>query len=321
MWNVISQNYTDRWLIQYRKSGDSAWINSGTANTQMYRVNGLTASTDYEVRVFGEAGDVAWEGVRSEASDVVSFTTRPAKPTNVTVSSYTDTRVNLVWETASPHGADRWVTQCSENGGEWYDRSTTTYKGYSASELDPSSTYQFRVYGERGSTAWSGVRSPVSSTVTVTTREIAADSLSAEALQSAFYNAPNGGDWDGYAGLQCVDLYRWFIDTYTTLESTSGNGKDCAANLASKYGLSLKTVPTNYSVFSVSAGYTYFGCDGSEYGHTGIVVSVDAEAKTCKVLHTGNQLEGQYPNSWIDTYSYANTSNAVKFVDVSGYLK
>ena len=49
------------------------------------------------------------------------------------------------------------------------NRNISTYKGYVASSLDVNTTYEFRVYAERGSTAWSGVRSAVSNTVSVTT--------------------------------------------------------------------------------------------------------------------------------------------------------
>ena len=48
------------------------------------------------------------------------------------------------------------------------------------------------------------------------------------------------GDYDGAYGLQCVDIVRWYVDTYTTLNSTSGHGKDLVANLANKYGLKWK---------------------------------------------------------------------------------
>ena len=51
------------------------------------------------------------------------------------------------------------------------------------------------------------------------------------------------GNYDGVNGLQCVDIVRWYIDTYTTLKSTSGHGKDLVANLANNYGLAIDSTP------------------------------------------------------------------------------
>lgn len=158
----------DRWLIRYRPIGGS-WINAGTTSlNNYYTVTGLSASTSYDFIVYAENGSTAWSGLRSMVSMTVSVTTLPAHPTNVKVNSYTDSSVYITWETATPHGADRWLIQCRKNGGEWTDRNISTYKGYVASSLDASATYEFRVYGERGATAWRGVRSAVSNTVSVT---------------------------------------------------------------------------------------------------------------------------------------------------------
>ncbi len=167
-WSTASPHHADRWLIQYRTSGGS-WTNAGTSTAKNYTVSGLSASTSYEFRVYSEAGSPAWTGTRSPVSNTASATTLPAQPTNLTVNSYTDNRVHITWETATPHGADRWLIQCRKNGGAWENRNTSTYKGYVASSLDASATYEFRVYGERGDTAWSGEKSPVSETITVTT--------------------------------------------------------------------------------------------------------------------------------------------------------
>ena len=138
----------------------------------------------------------------------------------------------------------------------------------------------------------------------------------ASALQSAFQNV---GDYDGVNGLQCVDIVRWYIDTYTTLKSTSGSGKDLVANLASANGLTIESTPKAPGIFSVAGGYSTWGCSGSTAGHTGVVVSVNTTNKTATVIHTGNSLTGKTPNSWISTYSYPATG--VTFVYLGDYLK
>lgn len=123
----------------------------------------------------------------------------------------------------------------------------------------------------------------------------------ASKLQAEFQKV---GDYDSAYGLQCVDIVKWYIDTYTTLKSTSGNGKDLVNNLAKENGLTITTTPKAPGIFSVAGGYNTWGCSGSEYGHTGVVVSVNTANKTATVIHTGFSLTGKTPNSWVSNYSY-----------------
>lgn len=166
-WSISAPHNADRWLIQYRRKNADTWINKGTSTSLYYTVSGLDATTEYEFRVYSETGSPAWSGTWSAASNITTAKTLPAQPTNVKVAEYTDSTVRLTWETASPHGADRWLIQCRKNGGAWENRNTTTYPGYSASGLEASATYEFRVYSEAGNSAWNGTKSLVSNTVSV----------------------------------------------------------------------------------------------------------------------------------------------------------
>ena len=135
-------------------------------------------------------------------------------------------------------------------------------------------------------------------------------------LQSEFQKV---GDYDGAYGLQCVDLVRWYIDTYTTLTSTSGHGKDLVANLAKKHNLTIDSTPKAPGIFSVAGGYKTWGASGVKEGHTGVVVSVDTVKKTATAVQTGSSKEDETPNSWVGTYSYP--MNGVTFVYLGDYLK
>lgn len=110
-----------------------------------------------------------------------------------------------------------------------------------------------------------------------------------------------------------------YVDTYTTLNSTSGHGKDLVANLANKYGLTISSTPKAPGIFSVAGGYHTWGCSGSTYGHTGVVVSVNTTKKTATVIHTGSSLADENPNSWKSDYSYP--ASGVTFVYLGNYMK
>jgi CHAP domain. len=144
--------------------------------------------------------------------------------------------------------------------------------------------------------------------------------LDAPAVQEAFQDVKGGGDYDGWKGLQCVDLSNWYIDTYTTLKSASGNGNQLAAKIADANHLPLpSSTPTAPAVYSVAGGTIAFGNGGNNNGHTGIVLAVDKVNMTVTVIETRNSLNGLNPNSVISTYSYP--ADGVTFTDLSGYLK
>ena len=284
-WETATPNGTDRWLIQCRKNGGE-WKDRNISTYKGYVASSLDASATYEFRVYGERGATAWSGLRSMASMTVSVTTLPAHPTNVKVNSYTDSSVYITWETASPHGADRWLIQCRKDGGAWTNRNISTYKGYVASSLDASATYEFRVYAERGATAWSGVRSAVSNTVSVTTLPAQPKNVKVESFtENSVYitwetAAPHGADrWL----IQCrkngeawtnrnISTYKGYVasslDVNTTYEfrvyaergSTAWSGvRSAVSNTVSV--TTLPAQPTNLTVtdrqqFSISLSWS-----------------------------------------------------------------
>ena len=223
-WETATPHGADRWLIKCRKDGGS-WFNLGTSTVKEYVANNLDPNSTYDFRVYSERGVTAWSGVKSQVSSRLSVPERPAQPTNVKVNSYTDSSVYITWETATPNGTDRWLIQCRVNGGEWTNRNISTYKGYVASSLDASTKYEFRVYGERGATAWSGVRSPVSSTVSATTlpaqpKNVKVNSYTDSGVYITWETAtPHGADrWliqcrkDGGAWTNCnISTYKGYV--------------------------------------------------------------------------------------------------------------
>ena len=169
-WNVPATHYATRWLIQMSVN-NGEWSNFTTTTSTNYSVTGLTASCKYDFRVYGEAGGPAWSGTRSlSSSNTATATTLPAQPTNLTASDITGNSVHLTWNTASPHGADRWLIQYRTSGGTWTDYDTSTSKSCNVTGLSANTAYEFRVYGERYATeTWPGEYSLVSNTATATT--------------------------------------------------------------------------------------------------------------------------------------------------------
>ena len=284
-WETATPHGADRWLIKCSIDGGS-WFNLGTSTVKEYVANNLDPNSTYDFRVYSERGATAWSGVKSQVSSMVSAPERPAQPTNVKVNSYTDSGVYITWETATPHGADRWLIQCRKDGGAWTNRNISTYKGYVASSLDASATYEFRVYAERGATAWSGVRSAVSNTVSVTTlpaqpKNVKVESFTENSVYITWETAsPHGADrWliqcrkDGGAWTnRNISTYKGYVasslDVNTTYEfrvyaergSTAWSGvRSAVSNTVSV--TTLPAQPTNLTVtdrqqFSISLSWS-----------------------------------------------------------------
>lgn len=146
------------------------------------------------------------------------------------------------------------------------------------------------------------------------------DPLDAIALQKAFVDV---GDYDGN-GLECPDLPKWYIDTFTTLSAVRGNGKDVVNNLAEKYGGSTSNIPSFPAVYSVGGFYKALGTTGSSgYGHTGIVLDVkriDDTTYSVTFIHTYNRLAEKAYNSEYKTDTLVVNEN-VSFFDLSSYIK
>ena len=314
-WATATPHNAERWLIQYSTDG-AGWINAATTWSKSYKFTNLTPTTQYYFRVYSEAGGSAWKGTRSIASNTVTIKTLPATPTNLTITDISSTSIRITWETVTPHNTERWLIRQRIGTNGWTNLGVTWSKSYTITGLKPGTAYAFQVYGEVGSPAWSGTRSKPSKFAGAKTPPY---DLSASKLQKEFFEATGGGDYDGVAGLQCVDLYVWFIRNHTTLEAKPKNGKDCADSLSDLNNLPTSNTPTAFSIFSTSK-YKTFGCFDTDSGHVGLVLSVDTENKECFVLHTGSKYQGQEPNSFTSTYSYSGNGD-VTFVDVSIFLK
>ena len=141
------------------------------------------------------------------------------------------------------------------------------------------------------------------------------------------------GDYDGYAGLQCVDLSRWFVDNFTTLKSAGGNGKDQVNNLieANKIeGFADKTIPCAPAIYSIAANKLGPGLSNinsvTEYGHTGVILDVKRhyisddpkkDKYTITYFHAWNGCNGYSSINTKDFYP----SDDVTYLDLSNYMK
>lgn len=137
------------------------------------------------------------------------------------------------------------------------------------------------------------------------------------------------GDFDNHEGLQCVDATNWFIDTYTTLEQTTGNGYQKVKNIAAlRPDLEISAIPSAPSVYSIAPGKPGPGVGNLSHrtaGHTGIVLDVKPHPEIegtyiIKIFHTYTDLLEKGVNCAIKEYNFT-PHEGVTFVNISNYLK
>jgi hypothetical protein len=116
--------------------------------------------------------------------------------------------------------------------------------------------------------------------------------LDFNSLLTDFISATGGGgDFDGAAGQQCVDVSQWFIQTRTTLNHSAGHAKDVVANSVaanpSVEGL-LSSEPRSPGVFSAKECGIFNATllEGVCYGHTGLVIDVKDNGDGSKTVTT-----------------------------------
>lgn len=138
-----------------------------------------------------------------------------------------------------------------------------------------------------------------------------------ETMLAQFESDTGGtGDWDGAYGRQCVDMSVWFLDNFTTLNHASNNGNQFVNSLvAANPQLSITSTPEAPAFFSVNCYDTPAMTSNCPYGHTGVVLQVDADG-TIHTLENSGSLGKSYTRTWTPSqYSGA------LFVNVGDYLK
>ena len=163
----------------------------------------------------------------------------------------------------------------------------------------------------------------------------AVDLMDHEKIKEAFATAKHPdsdvyGDFDNYEGLQCVDATNWFIDTYTTLGRTTGNGWQKVENIALlSPDLEISNIPSAPAVYSIAPDKPGPGVSNRSHavaGHTGIVLDVKPNPQKIgeyilTVFHTYTDLPKKYGRN-CDIKEYELKPNdGVTFVNIGKYMK
>ena len=149
-----------------------------------------------------------------------------------------------------------------------------------------------------------------------------------EGLQNSFYKVTEFFTKDD---LQCVFLTKGFLNNYTTLQTSRGDGFAQAKNTFdanTDKNLQISNIPSAPAIYSVapySAGPGISKERATQWGHTGIIIDcqkVSGKEDTYKLtyFHTGSSFKGKPYNCAITTNEF-KVSDAVTYVNIGNYMK
>ena len=148
------------WKLQYKLASENGWVNPEitVSTTPNHTITGLTAATEYEVRVKAVCGT----GNESDWTESVAFTTlnedqEPCNvPTNLTVTDFGKNSITITWDA---NGASKWAAQYRKQGvSEWTMGSDNiTVATYTFSGLEEATIYEYQVQAvcDGTTSAWS----------------------------------------------------------------------------------------------------------------------------------------------------------------------
>ena len=137
------------WNVQYKAASATNWTDA-TATTTSFTMNGLTANTQYQVRVQANCGD----GNTSDWTSAVTFTTLPEDtpepcetPTNLHASTCDAHSITIGWNANG--NATSWNIRYRVENGSWSSATSNT-NTYVISGLVAETVYEIQVQANCG---------------------------------------------------------------------------------------------------------------------------------------------------------------------------
>ena len=166
----------------------------------------------------------------------------------------------------------------------------------------------------------------VSTSSTTAAMTLDSYSLDDESIQNAFQKYLEINE---IKETHCPYAVKFFIECYTTLQPTSGNGCMQVENLAKQASdLTISTIPSAPAVYSIapsSYGPGVREISSENYGHTAIVLEcrkISESEYRIKYFHTyiGVKKEGAIFDSDINEKTFSVSDN-VTYLDLSNYMR
>ncbi len=158
------------YTVQYRITGSSTWsVAAAALTTTSCQITGLTSSTSYDITVQTSStnGVGPYSNIINVATLAAAQSSVPGQVSGLSASVASSTSVQLAWSSQSgTNSATSYTVQYRVSGGSTWTSSITgvTSTNASVTGLQPSTSYDFSVFGVNG--AGAGASSSVAVAVT-----------------------------------------------------------------------------------------------------------------------------------------------------------
>lgn len=228
-----SKSIATSYDLQYRKSGDIAWIDIAGLPMNSIILNGLSSSTSYEwrVRTICSSTTGAWSSVSTFTT--LSFCT----VSNLQVNTVTATSASTSWNAAS--GASSYTLRYREQGGTWASIPNIQTLTYNLTGLLGNTTYEWSVQPDCGSEVFGmvfttqpacAVTNPLVSAITNSAATLSWTAAPGAASYEIRYQTQGGNNWTTISGIGTTSRTLTGLTANTTYSWTVR--PDCGSELA-----------------------------------------------------------------------------------------
>ena len=194
-WNASTS--ATGYKLSYRAKGTSSWTEISTKLTS-YNITGLTAGTQYEIKVTAVNGSTSGTASDVLTASTVNLPVAPSKVTGLQKVSATETTISVKWS-ASTNATSYMLNYRAKGAASWTERSTNA-TNYEITGLTAGTQYEIKVTAANSSTT--GPDSDVLTVSTASKAPEAAKILSASTVDENQIKL----SWDAISGAATYDL-------------------------------------------------------------------------------------------------------------------
>ena len=228
-----------RYTVEVLDPQIGLWTEIATTQTETANITGLTGGKTYKFRVKAHItnGDTT---VESDYSDYVSVTLKPAKVTDLSVSSKTVDSINLKWINAP--GATHYAVYEIVDGA-YKKLATVKTASYTVKNLDAGKSYSFAVRGYASSTGYG----EYSDSITTSTAIESVTGVKVAKTSESYVKLT----WDKSEGATHYVVYMYKSGKWQKLKTLTGTSytvKDLKS--ATSYSFSIKAYNSKLKTYS-----------------------------------------------------------------------
>ena len=237
-----SVNNATSYNVRYRQSGVSDWLSAGSTTNLTTDIDGLLASTTYQVQIqaAGTGGSSAYSSSGTGTTDAAPANA-PATPSAPSVSQIDHDSISVSWSSVT--GAASYGVRYRVNGsGSSYSNTSTNNTSLTINGLAASTTYEVQIQARNsaGNSDWSssgtGSTGPPLVVVPGSVTSLSVSNISHDFFTITWSAPSSGGSTTGYH----VQYKRSTDSSYTNVSDTISPSSVTGLDFSTDYDIQVR---------------------------------------------------------------------------------